>query len=122
MKTREQWKLQSYWFFSFLVIFLLLLVIIGLGILIQGINAKNNNKHQTLPISLHSAADADYSRDFRDQLNPKIDVSIVFDIIKEESMPNEDVDSRIQSVSDVLSSPVPTATPIPRISPSSTQF
>ena len=73
-----------------------------------------------LPISLHSNEEADYSADPHPKYVPAIGLGILQDILTENTVSPEEVSARMATVTAVLNTPIPTATPAPGLRPAAT--
>ena len=92
---------------------LLLLFFITFSILVFSLLQNVQNQKKTsdeLPLSLHSVREADYSRDHEFLINPSFNLRILRDIFIDQGLEDDAINSRLETLTAVLLSPIPTAT------------
>ena len=99
--------------FLLLVVFLVLSLIFLCISILPGLVYGSNNGFSTIPIQIHSVDEANYSKDARQATIPGIQLDIIKNIISDSGSSIIEIESRLATLTAVLSSPIPSATPLP---------
>ena len=92
-----------------------ILVILAFGLAILGWSLLNPARAQAIslgqmPISVHSAFEADYSADLRGYAVPAVSIDLVEQVVQDESG-SGDAEEQIRKIRESLKTPVPTLKP-----------
>lgn len=75
------------------------------------IGANSNNT--SIAIDIHSADEANYSQNLNHAIVPGVQLDIIREILLDHGQPITDIDVRLATLTAILSSPIPSATPNP---------
>jgi hypothetical protein len=93
----------------FLIIALTIFLLAGFPSIVNGAN----NKNVSVAIDIHSFEEANYSQDLNHAIIPVVQLDIIRGIMVDRGQPISDINDRIATLTAILSSPIPTATPNP---------
>ena len=96
-----------------LALFLFLSLVFLCIAVLPGIVFGSNSKFSTIPIDIHSMNEADYSKYDNKITIPGIQLDIIKNIISDSGNSILEIENRLATLTAVLSSPIPSATPKP---------
>ena len=109
IQTVKNKKIRIIIFILFLLFPLIVLQMTGFPLIVIGAN----NKNLSIAIDIHSFEEANYSQDRNHAIIPGVHLDIVRGILVDRGQSLSDIDVRLATLTAILSSPIPSATPNP---------